>query len=58
MLRETQDNPLAADFKHVIVLAENFDEAIAKTKAYMKEVWSKTKLDISSCENLFEVDID
>ena len=58
MLREIKDNPLEEDFQDLIVLAESFDEAIAKTKEYMKETWSNTPLEISLCKKLFEVDLE
>lgn len=58
MLREIEDNPLEEDFKELVVLAETFDEAIAKTKAYIKKTWSETSLEISSCKKLFEVDLE
>jgi len=56
--RETGDNPLNIDFDKLVVLAENFDEAVAKTKEYMKETWSKTPLEISSCKKLFKVNVE
>jgi hypothetical protein len=56
--RETGANPLNIDFEKLVVLAENFDEAVAKTKKYMKETWTKTALEISSCKKLFEVNLE
>lgn len=45
-------------FENLIVLANDFDEAVAKVRKYLKDEYSDLKLEILSCEFLHNINIE